>query len=770
MEGPRKTGQPDRRANRLILRRTLVLMVMFGVVSFGVLLWKLWQIQIVNHEFYEEKAIEQQTRDVTVSANRGTIYDSDGNILAISATVQNVILSPRDVLANAMDKNLIADGLSEILGIDREKIMKRLEKTNSAWELVASKVEEDTAAKVRQFILDNKLSSGLYLTPDTKRYYPYSSLASQVIGFVNSENNGAYGLEAIYENDLAGQSGRVITAKNASGAEMLSNYENYIDAVDGYDLHLTLNATIQYYAERILQEGIKTFEVRNGGFCIVMNPSTGAIYAMASYPDYDLNDPRAITDESLAAQLAGMKDNPNVSEEDYLKALGDAQFEQWRSKAVNDTYEPGSTFKSLVLAAALEEGAVNEGSTFYCTGSVQVGGFTIKCHKRDGHGSENLRQAVMNSCNPAFIAIGQKLGAEKFYQYLEDYGLKSTTGIDMQGEGKGYIWDRDFFLSKEGITSLATASFGQRLNVTPIQLITAAASVINGGHLMEPYVLQSVTDESGSTVSYHDPVEVRKVISETTSETVRSILESVVGDGGTGKNAYVAGYRIGGKTGTSETLVDDEFIVSFLGFAPADNPQIIVLLGYDSPTPNSPGSNYTAGGYYISGGNMAAPMAGRLIADILDYMGVEKQYTQEELSGADTLVPKVTGVPLEEAQRLLKNSGLAWRVVGEGSSVTDQLPAQGASIPKNSQVVLYLGAEKPTESATVPDVTGHSPKDALAMLQEAGLYLRASGAVKYYTADTIAANQSIEAGTQVEQGTVIEVGFIDNQVRDYAGN
>lgn len=770
MEGPRKTGQPDRRANRLILRRTLALMVMFGVVSFSVLLWKLWQIQIVNHEFYEEKAIEQQTRDVTVSANRGTIYDCDGNILAISATVQNVILSPRDVLANDLDKNLIADGLSEILELDREKVMKRLEKTNSAWEMVASKVEEEKAAEVRQFILDNRLSSGLYLTPDTKRYYPYSSLASQVIGFVNSENHGAYGLEAIYENNLAGQSGRVITAKNASGAEMLSNYENYIDAVDGYDLHLTLNATIQYYAERILQEGINTFEVRNGGFCIVMNPSNGAIYAMASYPEYDLNNPRAVSDETISEKLKSMKDDPNVSEEDYLKALGDAQFEQWRSKAVNDTYEPGSTFKSLVLAAALEEGVVNENTSFYCTGSVQVGGYTIKCHKRTGHGSENLRQAVMNSCNPAFIAIGQKLGAEKFYQYLEDYGLKSTTGIDMQGEGKGNIWNKDFFLSKEGISSLATASFGQRLNVTPIQLITAAASVINGGHLMEPYVLQSVTDESGNTVSYHDPVEVRKVISETTSETVRSILESVVGDGGTGKNAYVAGYRIGGKTGTSETLVKDEFIVSFLGFAPADNPQVIVLLGYDSPTPSSPGSNYTAGGYYISGGNMAAPMAGRLIADILDYMGVEKQYTQEELSGADTLVPKVTGVPLEEAQRLLKNSGLAWRVVGDGSSVTDQIPAQGASIPKNSQVVLYLGSEKPTELSTVPDVTGRSPEDALAMLQKAGLYLRASGALKYYTSDTIAANQSIQAGTQVEQGTVIEVGFIDNQVRDYADN
>jgi len=465
-----------------------------------------------------------------------------------------------------------------------------------------------------------------------------------------------------------------------------------------------------------------------------------------------------------------MRENPNITEKEYLTALGEAQFQQWRSKAVNDTYEPGSTFKSLVLAAALEEGVVNENTTFYCSGSVQVAGYTIRCHKHTGHGSQTLREAAMNSCNPAFIAIGQKLGAEKFYQYLEDYGLMSTTGVDMQGEGRGYIWNRDLFLSEEGISSLATASFGQRLTVTPIALITAAASAVNGGHLMEPYVLQSVTGRDGSMISSHQPVEVRQVVSEKTSEKVRSILESVVGGGGTGKNAYVAGYRIGGKTGTSETLVKDELIVSFLGFAPADDPQVIVLLAYDSPTPNSPGSNYTSGGYYISGGNMAAPMAGRLMADILDYLGVEKQYTQEELSGADTIVPKVTEVPLSEAQRLLKNSGLAWRVVGEGDMVTDQIPAQGASIPKNSRVVLYLGEEKPTALITVPDMTGRSPETAQTMLLEAGLYLRATGALEYYSSETVAASQSIAGGTQVEPGTVVEVCFIDNQVKDYAAN
>jgi len=784
MEQQNSRKPQNRRSNRVILRRSLFLMIMFGVVTFGTLLVKLWQIQIIDHDFYEAKAIEQQTSDVTVTANRGTIYDAEGNVLAISATAYNVILSPRDILLvqkefekefgdgtgengrKAPTNDLIADGLAPILGVDRDKIMSRLQKVNSAYEVLASGVEEEVAAQVRQFVLDNLLSNGVFVTPGTKLYYPSASLASQVIGFVNSDNHGAYGIEAICDEELAGVNGRVITAKTGSGTEMLSSYENYMDAVDGNNLHLTIDSTIQYYAERTLADGIARFEAREGGFCIVMNPSTGAIYALASSPEYDLNNPRAISDPTKQAELDALKNT--ASQDDYLKALSDAQFDQWRNKALNDTYEPGSTFKTVVLASALEEGAVSEKDTFFCSGSVKVAGWTINCHKHTGHGSQTLRQAVMNSCNPAFIAIGQKLGAQKFYQYFTDFGLTDTTGIELpEGSNKNLVWSRDYFTSEEGIASLATASFGQRFNVTPIQLITAASAAVNGGHLMEPYVVSSVTDKAGNTVSSHEVTEVRQVISEQTSSLVRSMLESVVGDGGTGKNAYVAGYRIGGKTGTSQTLEDDHLIVSFLGFAPADDPQVIVLLAYDSPTPSSPGSNYTRAGDYISGGNMGAVMAGPLIADILDYLGVEKQYTQEELSGADTFVPKVTGLSAAEAQNILKESGLAWRVVGNGDTVTDQIPLEGASIPKNSQVVLYMGAEKPTELITVPNLSGRSPEQVRNILQEAGLYLRASGVVDYYSSSTVATSQSIESGAQVEPGTVIEVRFVDNQVRDF---
>ncbi|NLF34469.1 MAG: penicillin-binding protein, partial [Clostridiales bacterium] len=537
----KRKGVPDRRANRVILRRTLCLAALFGIGTFSMLIWKLWQIQIVNQDFYETKAIEQQTSDLAVSAKRGTIYDSQGQILAISATAYNVILSPRDLARvqaeyeerpdsdrPAPTNEYLAAGLSELLGTDSETLIKRMERDYSAYEVLASRVEEETAAKVRQFVLDNHLSNGLYVLPDAKRHYPYSSLAAQVIGFVNNENQGAYGIEAARERELAGQRGRVITARTGSGTEMLSSYENYVDAVEGYNLHLTLDATIQYYAERVLEDGIARFEVRNGGFCVVMDPNTGAVYALASSPDYDLNNPRTISDEAAAKQLEAMKNNPAVTEEEYLDALGQAQFKQWWSKALNDTYEPGSTFKTLVLAAALEEGVVNESSTFYCSGSVQVPGWTIRCHKHGGHGSQTLREVVMNSCNPAFVAIGQRLGAEKFYQYLEDFGIIGKTGIDLpEANNSNLVWSREYFTSEEGIASLAAASFGQTFRLTPIQLATAASAAVNGGHLLQPYVVQSVEDENGNPVERHEVIEARQVISEETSALVRSILESV---------------------------------------------------------------------------------------------------------------------------------------------------------------------------------------------------------------------------------------------------
>ncbi len=784
---PFRPPNRDRRANRTIFRRTMFLMLIFGMVIFIPLFLKLWKIQITDHEFYKQRAVEQQTGDKAVAAKRGTIYDSQGAILAMSATVHDIILSPRDVLMlqenyakaveTAREKNkplpqypeptndFIAQGLSEILGVPKDDILARLAKTNSAYQPIAKKTEEEVSTRVRAFITENHLSPGIVVQPTTMRYYPNSTLAAQVIGFVNAENAGAYGLEAMYEKELAGEVGRVVTARNGAGTELLFRYENYIDGLDGFDLTLTLDATIQHYCEKALAQGIANSDAQKGGFAIAMDPNSGAILGWANAPTYDLNHPSDIYDPVLKTKLETLKADPTVSEEAYNEAVANARNLQWRNKAVSDTYEPGSTFKALVLAAALESGVVDENDTFYCSGSVQIAGYTIRCHKHQGHGSQTLPQAVMNSCNPSFIAIGQKLGAKTFYQYLRDFGFLNLTEVDMQGEAGSVIWDEDFFTSEEGISSLATASFGQRLTVTPLQMLCATSAAINGGHLFTPHVLDSITDSEGNVIKHVDTTEIRQVISERTSERTRAILEQVVSEG-TGKNAYVAGYRIGGKTGTSQTLVKGEYVVSFLGFAPANDPKVIVLVALDSPKTASPNSSYTPSGQYISGGGMAAPIAGQLLADILDHMGVEKQYTESELSDVDTMVPKITDLPLSEAERLLAKVGLTYRTVGDGTVVTDQIPAIGATVPGGSEIILYLGEAKSEKTVTVPKVIGKTPKAAQEALTQAGLYMKATGVSDYDSSSTVAGSQSIPAGTQVPLGTVVEVRFADNTIQD----
>lgn len=793
-ERPAERRTPDRRANVIILKRTVFLMILFGVLLFIPLFGKLYAIQITDHEMYQQKAIEQQTMDNAVAANRGKITSADGEILAMSATVYDVILSPADfkkVQESWDDKygdepdqakyprpeaETVASGLAEILEVDEEKTLARMSK-NSYYEVIAKRVEKETADQVREFILEHHLSNSIQLIPTTKRYYPKGSLASQVLGWVNPnlDNTGAYGMEALYEKELAGQTGRVVTAKKGDGTEMKYSFQDYYDATDGNDLNLTLDTTIQYYCERILEKGIEMFDVQNGGFVIAMDPNTGAILAWANSPTYDLNTPWTVSDPVLSEYLEKVKNDPNSNEEAYQEALSQMQNKQWRNKAINDTYEPGSTFKSVVLAAALEEGVVNENSTFYCPGYAVVADRRIGCSKKTGHGSQNLAQAVANSCNPAFIAIGQALGAEKFYDYLEDFGFLEATGIDMQGESKinpvsaGLIWSREKFTSANGITNLATASFGQGLQVTPIQLITAASAVINGGHLMKPYVMSSITDPDGNVVSQNQPTEVRQVISEETSERCRTILEGVV-DGGTGKRAYVPGYRIGGKTGSSETLESrqgiDHTIVSFLGFAPADDPQVIALVMYDNPKPASPGNNLTAKGYYISGGNMAALMAGELLSNILDYMGVEKNYTDAEKAMIDVTVPNLVGQTAQVGKESLENAGFTVRTEGDGDTVTAQIPVGGAVIPSGSEVVLYLGVDKPTDQVTVPDVRGQTAEAAQQALKQYGLYLKVGGSSRYMASNAVVASQSVEVGSKVERGTVIECLFADNTMVD----
>ena len=794
----RVVQQPDHRANRTILVRTLILLAVFGVAVFIPLFVRLWQIQIRDYDRFQELAVEQQTGDSVVAAQRGVIYDRNGEVLAMSATVYNIQLSPKEILAcqeayaddvkNGKELDypeptdeFIASNLAQILGLEEEDILKRLEKTYSMYEIIAQRVDEDTRNEVLAFTTENHIT-GIFTPPTTMRIYPKGSLAAQVIGWVNpnTENTGAYGIEAQYESVLAGETGRIVTAKNADGTQMLYQYENYYDGMDGCDLELTLDSKIQSFCENILAKGIEQFEVQDGGFCIAMDPNTGEILAWANSPTFDPNDPWAVSDPVLLQYLADIESGEYTKEEAYQKALAEGAtteeardtaisaaesevlYKQWANRSISSTYEPGSTFKSIVLAAALEEGVVSESSTFYCSGVAQVDGWTgdpIKCSDRDGHGTQTLAKAVANSCNPAFIAIGQALGAEKFYNYLEDFGFLEKTGIDVLGESNinpvsaGLIWDRDKFTNVD----LAVASFGQRFQVTPLQLITAAAAVINGGHLMQPYVVSQVTDPDGNVVQHTEPTEVRQVISEQTSERCRTILEGVV-NGGTGHNAAVEGYRIGGKTGSSQTLYGSDYtIVSFLGFAPADDPQVIILLAYNSPKPAAPGANTTAGGWYISGGNMAAPMAGELLEDILGYLGVEKTYT----ASADVLVPNLVGLDLASATASLEKNGLSLRTVGDGAAVTGQIPAAGASIPGGSQVVLYMGEEVPTDQVTVPSVVGLTAAQAEEKLAAQGLYMRATGASDS-SSGVVAYEQSVAAGTSVDRGTTVEVRFSDS--------
>ena len=798
----------DRKLNRTILHRTLFLLVTFGILAFVPLFFRLWTIQIRDHDLYQGKAISQQTRDNAVAANRGKILDANGNVLASSGTVYDVILSPGDFKAvqEAWDKKFRDDAgniltekrgyysrpeaddaaaaLAGILGLDYERVRAYFEK-NTKYERITTRVEREVAQEIWQLISDMHLSNSVYTTPTTKRYYSYGSLAAQVIGWVNPnlDNTGAYGMEALYESELAGETGRVVTAKKGDGTEMKYSFQDYYDATDGNDLHLTIDTSIQYYCERILEKGIEMFDVQNGGFVIAMDPKTGAILAWANSPTYDLNAPWTISDPVLSGYLttvqAELDEKGELTEEDkekaYNKALSDTQNKQWRNKAISDSYEPGSTFKSIVLSIALEEGVVSEASTFYCPGYYMVDGTRISCWQKDGrHGTQTLTQAVQNSCNPAFMQIGQAVGAETFYNYMVNYGLLEPTGIDMQGESKldpvpNLVWPRSTFTAAatNQNTYLATASFGQGFQITPIQLITAISAVVNGGHLMQPYVMDSITDADGNVVTQTEPTEVRQVISEETSERCRAILEKVV-DGGTGKRAYVPGYRIGGKTGSSETVEsrrgEDRTIVSFVGFAPADDPQIVTLVVFDKPQPVSPKSKYTANGYYISGGNMAGMLTGELMEDILEYMGVERVYTEEQQAFIDVTVPNVVGQVADVGIDAAESAGFTVRTVGEGDTVTGQIPVGGAVIPSGSQVVLYLGEEKPTDQVAIPSLWGKTAAQAQEILSKSGLYLRVGGSSRYMSANATVASQSIAWGTLVDRGTVVECQFSDNTV------
>ena len=597
------------------------------------------------------------------------------------------------------------------------------------------------AAKVRAYVEENKIS-GVHLVADTKRYYPYGSLAAQVIGFVGDDNTGLYGLEAYYEEELEGQSGLVISAKDQAENDMLYTYEQYFAAKNGSDLTLTLDTTIQYYLEKGLEAMTDKFSAANGASGIVMNAKTGGIMAMASYPNYDLNDFLTVSDQTLQERI-----------ERGENTLAEMQLLQWRNKALNDTYEPGSTFKILTLSAALEEGVVDKTTTVNCGGSVNISGYTIHCSNKNGHGLQTLVQSVGNSCNPAFINYGLRIGSEKFYEYMRSFGLMNTTGIDLGGEAVGVFAADSSFTQLD----LACYAFGQNFTVTPLALIAAQAACINGGYLHTPYLVERIADSDGNVTYRHDDTPVRQVISEQTSATVRECLEYVVASG-TGKNGQVAGYRIGGKTGTADKGQTGDVVVSFLCFAPADDPQVIMLITMDTPS--------RATGTYVSGGNMVAPTASTVMAEILPYLGVEPSYSAEELLGMDTTVPNVIGMSVEEAKAKLKDRALSYKIVGDGETITDQTPAGGAIIPGKSSVILYVGEEKSTDKCVVPHLIGKTPSEANTTATAAGLLIRFSGTTGSESSSVRVLSQSIDEGTEVEAGTVITVQLGDTSVTD----
>ncbi len=744
-----RKNESIRRANRVIQSRTFVLMLIMGILMFVLLFFRLYDLQITRHEELQGKAVSQQTRRTVVTASRGTIYDASGNILAISASAETIILSPLEIdqavnsktTPVSWTKDSLAAGLADILGKDAASIRKRMENTESQYEVIQLRAEEDVAAKVRAYVDENDIV-GVHLVADSKRYYPYGSLAAQVIGFVGTENTGLYGLEAYYEEELEGQNGLVISAKDKAENDMLYTYEQYFAAKDGGDLTLTLDATIQYYLEKGMESMLDKFSAANGAAGVVLNAKTGGIMAMASYPNYDLNDFSTVQDKMLLERI-----------ERKESTLADMQLLQWRNKALNDTYEPGSTFKILTLAAALEEGVVDETTTVNCGGSVTISGQTIHCSNKNGHGLQTLVQSVGNSCNPAFINYGLRVGNEKFYQYMESFGLMNTTGVDLGGEAVGVFASPSSFTQLD----LACYAFGQNFTVTPLGLIAAQAACVNGGYLHTPYLVERITDSEGSVVYRHDDTPVRQVISEETSATVRECLEYVVASG-TGKNGQVAGYRIGGKTGTADKGQTGDVVVSFLCFAPADDPQVIMLITMDTPS--------RATGVYVSGGNMVAPTASSVMSEILPYLGIEPSYSAEELLGMDTTVPNVIGMSVDEAKAKLKERVLSCRVEGDGDTITDQTPAGGAIIPGKSVVILYANEKKSTDKCVVPTLLGRTPSEANTVAVNAGLLIRFSGTTGSESSSIRVLSQNLEAGTEVDAGTVITVQLGDTSVTD----
>ena len=741
-------------------RKALLLTAALVFVGFGAVVISLFRWQIVRGEEMSIAALDQSLRSTTLSAMRGTIYDATGKVLAQSASVWTVVLEPAyfadyDDPEGARQK--VASGLAAILDMDEEEVYEKTQ-GSSYFVYLKRRVETSVRDEINEFLEAEGISSGVRLIEDYKRYYPYGTVASTVLGFTGTDGQGLEGLELQYDTQLLGTAGRLISSRNALGTDMPFEYEQYVEAQDGNNLVLTIDETVQSILEKYLAEGVDQFNVKNGAVAIMMDVNTGAILGLATTPTYDPNDPFTIYDEDLQAQIDAL------SGEEQDQAFNEAQLKQWRNKAVSDTYYPGSVFKMCTYAMGLEEGVVTEQTTYTCTGSVLVDGWDdpIHCWRHSGHGLETFRDGLCNSCNPYTIYIGQLLGGETFAKYREAFGFTESTGIDLPGEAVTLYHSAIELINTP--SNLAVESFGQNFSITPLHMITAAAAIANGGYLVTPHVVDRVVDQDGNIVQTADTSYRRQVISEETSAAITDILQQNV-ESGSATGGYVAGYRICGKTGTSEKVdkwnedrtQDMEYIASYCGFAPAEDPQYALLVFFDEPDDD------TNGGY--NGGNaVAGPYFAKMMEEILPYLGVEAQYNEEEYANLDTVAPTVTGLTLEEAYAKLEEAGLTYSVIGDESdssiTVTAQVPEAGGAVPKDGQVVLYTnGYDEASTYVTVPSFLGYDVTNASYLASINGLQISVSGSSS--STATVTA-QSVAEGEQVQQGTVITLTFVDN--------
>ena len=753
------------------------LMICLGILSFCAVAVMLVKLMLIDHDKYEEKAIRNQTRSTSVTASRGTIYDRNMNVLAASSSVENIFLDPLELQQYEVDVNALAENLSRILDVDADWVKEQAADTQYRYKMIKRRQSQEVCDQVRAYISENKII-GVHLEPDSMRYYPYGTLAAQLLGFTNTENVGSEGLESYYNNYLEGTAGAVITTKGNNETEMLYSYEKYYQATDGDNVVLTIDTTVQYYLEKQLQDAIDRYDVKNGAFGIVMDVNSGDILAMSTLGSYDPNRYLDIydteTDDEVtklyeaAVRLPEGSEERTAAFEAYNNAVAAARLKQWRNRCVSDGYEPGSTFKIITLASALDCGAVTLNDHFYCGGSEKFEGRsqTLSCWRLAGHGSETTAEALQNSCNIAFAHIGLKTGGETLYDYCRAFGLMERTGVDLPGEASGLFHSKERLANNAtyGTSYLISTSFGQTVKPTPIQLVRAISAVVNGGYLLEPHVVSEVLDSEGNVIQKNSRTVVRQVISEETSKTMCQLIESVVTEG-TAKNAQVVGYRIGGKTGTAEkTDQKDENgqqtrdkIVSFVGIAPMDDPKYVVLVALDTPSSSS--------GYYISGGQMGAPTVAAIFEDILPYLGVEGEYSDEDMSRVAVRMPNVTGLTESEAAKRLKENYLDYRIIGDGDKIVSQIPAHGRELPGNSTVLLYTDDSMPTDQVTVPNLVGLTVAQANQELANAGLYMQAKG-VDSTASYVIAAQQDIDPGVQVARGTMIVVTFIDTTATD----